>query len=260
MAELNHNHQVFRNEVLQNEIEDQINSHLNLMQFCTLDNSLVGVAGDRKRIRRYHATDATEKLAMGEGNTKNIEVAYSEEMYEILMAQNRFGYYDEEAMRDPLVIETGIRHMTTDMFNTTQADIYAEFMKATQTVNASAFDFAAFVDAIALLNREHGESDECFAFVAPADMAAIRKTFKDDLKFVEAYSRHGYVGTIAGACNLYVKKDATPGTICGGTKKAVTFFNKRGVEVEQERDPNVRLNKVYSRKYYLPYNDIEQRD
>jgi hypothetical protein len=251
MAELNHNHQVFRNEILQNEIEDQINSHLNLMQFCTLDNSLVGVAGDRKRIRRYHATDATEKLGMGEGNTKNIEVAYSEVDYEILMAQNRFPYYDEELMRDPLVVETGVRHMTTDMFNTTQADIYTEFSKATQVVNVTAFDFAAFVDAMATLNREHGESEDCFAFVAPADMASIRKGLKDDLKYVEAYVRQGYVGTVAGGCHLYVKKDATPGTIVGGTKKAVTFFNKRGVEVEQERDPNVRLNKIYSRKYYL---------
>jgi hypothetical protein len=36
-----------------------------------------------------------------------------------------------------------------------------------------------------------------------------------------------------------------------GTKEAVTLFNKKGVEVEQERDPNIRLNEIYSRKYYL---------
>ena len=41
------------------------------------------------------------------------------------------------------------------------------------------------------------------------------------------------------------------GTICGGTKKAVTFFNKKGAEVEQERDANIRLNEIYARKYYL---------
>jgi hypothetical protein len=48
-----------------------------------------------------------------------------------------------------------------------------------------------------------------------------------------------------------VKKDATEGEICGGTRKAITMFNKKGVEVEQERDANIRLNEVYSRKYYL---------
>jgi hypothetical protein len=220
------------------------------MQFCTLDNSLVGVAGDTKKIRVYSATNGTEKLAMGDGNTKNIEVKYAEKEYTILLAQNRFPYYDEELMRDPLVVDTGVKHMTTDMFNTTQDDIYAEFKKATQTVDVTAFDFAAFVDAVATLNREHGESEECFAFVALEDMVAIRKSLKDELKYVEAYVRSGYVGTVAGV-NLYVKKDATPGTIVGGTKKAVTYFNKKGVEVEQERDANTRLNEIYSRKYYL---------
>ena len=89
-----------------------------------------------------------------------------------------------------------------------------------------------------------------FAFVHPNDKAAIRKALKDDLKYVEAFVRGGYIGTVAGV-NLYTKEDAVEGTICGGTKQAVTFFNKRGTEVEQERDANVRLNEIYARKYYL---------
>lgn len=248
---LNHTHQAFPNHVLENTIEDQYNSHLDLMQFCTVDNSLVGVAGDTKKIRVYRATDATEKLAMGEGNTKNIEVTYSDEEYTILLAQNRFPYYDEELMRDPLVVDTGVRHMTTDMFNTTQGDIFTEFNKATQTVTLSGTDyFGAFVDAVAMLPGEAQEKLEVFAFVHPNDKAAIRKALKDDLKYVEAYSRSAYIGTVAGV-NLYVKKDAEEGTICGGIKTAVTYFNKKGVEVEQERDANTRLNEIYSRKYYL---------
>lgn len=247
---LNHTHQAYPNYVLAKEIEDQYDSHLDLMRFCNVDNSLVGVAGDTKKIRVYSATDATEKLAMGEGNTKNIEVKYAEKEYTILLAQNRFPYYDEELMRDPMVVDTGVRHMTTDMFNTTQADIFAEFNKATQTVNASAFDFGAFVDAVAMLPGENQEEREVFAFVHPNDKAAIRKALKDDLKYVEAYVRSGYIGTVAGV-NLYVKQDAVEGTICGGTKQAITYFNKKGVEVEQERDANIRLNEIYSRKYYL---------
>lgn len=56
---LNHTHLVFPNEVLANEIEDQYNSKLDLARFCTVDNSLVGVAGDTKRIRVYQATNGT---------------------------------------------------------------------------------------------------------------------------------------------------------------------------------------------------------
>lgn len=248
---LNHTHQAYPNHVLENTIEDQYNSHLDLMRFCTVDNSLVGVAGDTKKIHVYSATNATQKLAMGEGNTQNIEVTYSEKEYTILLAQNRFPYYDEEAMKDPLVVDTGVRHMTTDMFNTTQADIFAEYNKASQTVTLSGTDyFGAFVDAVAMLPGENQEELEVFAFVHPNDKAAIRKALKDDLKYVEAHVRNGYIGEVAGV-SLYVKADAVEGTICGGTKKAVTFFNKRGTEVEQERDANTRLNEIYARKYYL---------
>ena len=247
---LNHTHKAYQNYVLETLIEDQLNSKLDLLRFCTIDNSLVGVAGDKKVIRVYSATNATEKLAMGEGNTLNIEATFDDVEYVIQLAQNRFPYYDEELMKDPKVVETGMKHTAVDMVNTIQADVYAEFAKATLTVPNATFAFDNFVDAVALLNDENIEGKEIFAFVCPADMAAIRKALKDDLKYVEAYVRSGYVGTVAGI-NLYTKQDATPGVIYGGLKDAVTMFNKKGVEVEQERDANIRLNEVYSRKYYL---------
>jgi hypothetical protein len=101
-----------------------------------------------------------------------------------------------------------------------------------------------------MLPGENQEELEVFAFVHPEDKAAIRKALKDDLKYVEAHVKAGYIGEVAGV-SLYVKADAEKGTICGGTRKAVTFFNKKGTEVEQERDANTRLNEIYSRKYYL---------
>lgn len=249
---LNHTHQAYPNAVIEQTIEDQYNSHLDLMRFCTVDNSLVGVAGDTKKIRVYSATNATEFLEMGDGNTKNIEVKYSETPYTIEMCQVRFPWYDEESMRDPMVVDTGVRHMSTDMFNTVQGNIFAEFKKATQIVNLDGADyFGAFVDAVAMLPGENQEEREVFAFVHPKDKAAIRKALKNDLIYVEAYSRTGsYIGTCAGV-HLFTKADAEEGTICGGTKKAVTFFNKKGTEVEQERDANTRLNKMYARKYFL---------
>ena len=252
---LNHTHKRYPNEVISREIEDQYNSKLNLMRFCTVDNSLVGVAGDTKKIRVYSATNATEKLAMGEGNTQNIEVTYAETDYKIQMYQVRFPYYDEEEMIDPMVVQTGVRHMTTDMFNTVQGDIFAEFNKATQTVTLNGTDyFGAFVDAVAMLPGENQEELEVFAFVHPNDKAAIRKALKDDLKYVEAHVKAGYIGEVAGVA-LYVKADAVEGTICGGTKSAVTFFNKKGTEVEQpprdSQDANIRKNTILSRKYYL---------
>ena len=242
--------QVYDNFYLSNEIEDQYNSHLDLQQFCTIDNTLTGVAGMVRKINVYRATNGTEKLGAGEGNTRSITVAFSPEERRIIMAQNRFDYLDEEAMTDPNVVPTGTKHMGTDLFNTVNADVFTEFKKATLTVSASAPDFAAFVDAQALLNLENLEGVSIFGFVSPADMAKVRKSLKDDLKYVEAFAKQGYVGSVGGV-NLYTKKDAPEGTIIIATKDAVTLFNKKGTEVEQERDSNIRKNSIFSRKYYL---------
>lgn len=240
----------YDNFFLSNEIEDQYKSHLDLQAFCTVDSTLTGTAGMVRKIHKYKATDGTEKLTMGQGNTKTIEAGYTEKEYRILLAQNRFLYYDEEAMTDPMVISTGTRHAGTDLFNTVNADIYGAFNEATLTLATTALGFDAFVDAAAMLNLENLEGVTVFGFVNPADMAKLRKALKDDLKYVEAFAKQGYVGTVGGI-NIYTKKDALTGKVVIATKEAVTVFNKKGTEVEQEREGNIRRNTVYSRKYYL---------
>ena len=247
---------IYDNFFLSNQVEDQYNSHINLQQFCTVDNTLVGTPGMKRKINVYSATEGTEKLTMGQGNTKSIEVKLANKEYEILLAQNRFQYYDEESMIDPMLVPVGTRRMASDLFNTVNADIFAEFNKATLTVDTKKLDFGAFADAVSLLNIENTDNaaeivtPRTFGFVCPADMATLRKNLADELKYVESYARTGYVGTVAGV-NLYTKKDAKKGTIIVGTREAVTLFNKKGVEIEQSRDENIRQNTIYSRKYYL---------
>jgi hypothetical protein len=240
----------YENFYLSNEVEDQFNSHLDLAQFCTVDKTLEGTDGMKRMINVYTATDGTEKLAKGEGNSKSISVSHTSKEYEILLAQNRFDYFDEEEMTDPVIVPVGMKHAGTDLFNTTNADIFGEYKKATLSTTPAAFDFAAFVDAQAKLGIENIEGVQMFGFVHPDDMAAVRKALKDDLKYVEAFARGGYVGTVAGI-NLYGKADADAGTIIVGTKEAVTLFVKKGVETEQERDGNTRKNSIFNRKYYL---------
>ena len=249
---------VYSNFFLSNEVEDQFESHLNLQQFCTVDRSLQGTAGMTRKINVYSATNGTEKVGVGEGNSTSISVTHEQKEYKILLAQNRFEYYDEEAMEDPMIVPVGMKHAGTDMFNTVNGDIFAEFKKATLTVNATTPDFAAFVDAQALLALENLEGVNIFGFVSPADMAKVRKALKDDLKYVEAFAKNGYVGTVGGT-HLYTKKNATDGEIIIGTKQAVTLFIKKNTEIERiaknmrsETAANVRLNTIFSRKYYLP--------
>ena len=243
-------HTIYDNFFLSNTVEDQFNSHLDLQRFCTVDDTLVGTAGMKRIIHTYRATNGTEKLTVGQGNSKSIEVSYTPAEYEIALAQNRFVWNDEHAMTDPMLVPVGMKHAGTDMFNTIQADIYGEFAKTGLQVLVSAFDFDAFVDGTAALNLENIEGIEIFGFVSPKDKAKVRKALKESLEYVEAYARQGYIGSVAGV-NLYDKADATEGEVIVGMKGAVTIFNKKGVETEQERDANTRENTAYSRKYYV---------
>ena len=249
-------HTIYENFYLSNEVEDQYKSHLDLQQFCKVDNSLTGTAGMKRQINVYSATDGTETLTMGNGNTKSIEVSYAKREYEILLAQNRFKYFDEQEMTDPMLVPVGVRHMGTDLFNYVNKSIYTEFKKASMAVAAEKLNFAAFADAVASLNIEYTDNEAekvaslAFAFVSPADVAELRKNLAEDLKYVEAFVRTGYVGTVAGV-NIFTKKDADKGTVIVATGTAVTLFNKKGVEVEQDRNNDIRENTIWSRKYYL---------
>ena len=255
----------YENFFLASIVEDQFNSHLDLARFVTVDTSLQGTAGMKEIINVYSATDGTEKLAMGEGNSKSITAGFTQKEYEILLAQNRFDWHDEEAMKDPKLVPVGMKHAGTDLFNTMNADIFAEYKKGTQTVAASVPDFAAFVDAVAKLNVENDENIEIFAFVNAANKAKVRKALKDELKYVEAYARAGYIGSVAGI-NIYDKKDAEDGEIIVATKEAVRLLVKTGTEVEQvtkgtrsETAANVRKNSTFSRKYYVAALDNDTK-
>ena len=255
----------YENFFLASIVEDQFNSHLDLARFCTVDTSLQGTAGMKKIINVYSATDGTEKLAQGEGNSKSITAGFTQKEYEILLAQNRFEWYDEEAMKDPQLVPVGMKHAGTDLFNTMNADIFAEYKKGTQTVAATAPNFDAFVDAIAKMNVENDENMEIFAFVNAKNKAAVRKALKDELKYIEAYARAGYIGSVAGI-NIYDKKDADDNEIIVATKEAVRLLVKTGTEVEQhtkgnrsEEAANVRKNDAISRKYYVAALDNDTK-
>lgn len=251
----------YANYVLANKFEDQYKTYLDLMQFCTVDNSLTAEPGMKVNIRTYKATDGTETVAKGEGNTKSITAGYSETEYSVEMLQNRFDWYDEDEMEDPLVVDKGLEHQAVDMFNTANAKAIAEFAKATQKVETAKFDFNCFVDAVASFTDLHiSESREIeglgiFALVHKEDVAEIRKNLGDLLKYVEAYARNGYIGTVAGV-NIYVSALAKKGEFAVATKQAVTYFNKLGAEAEvstkgsrSAENANKRENTAFLRKY-----------
>lgn len=244
-------HTIYQNFVLENKLEDLLTTHIDMNQFATQDTSLVEEAGMTKKINQYTSTGNVEDLAMGAGNTQEIEVSFTQVPYTVGVTQGRFAYYDEQEMTDPMVVDAGLYGLATRMTNDLTAKIIAELDKATLTYDASAtgLTFDAIVDAIAKFPHEDAE-DGLFILINRADLAGLRKNLKDELKYVEAFARTGYIGSVCGV-PVYVS-DAVPAKKAFlATKEAVTVFTKKGSETEQERDANIRKNTVYARKVML---------
>ena len=243
-------HVVYDNFVLENKLEDLLTTNVNLQSYMTVDNSLTTEAGMKKTVHTYTSTGDVEDLAMGVGNSEDIEVSFTSVDYVVGVTQGRFQYYDEQVMKDPVVVDAGLYGLATRMTNDFTRKAIAEFRKATITYNAGAtgLTFDAVVDAIAKLNLE--DESGYFILINVKDKAAVRKALGDDLKYVEDFVRTGYIGTVCGVPVIVSK--AVPEKIAYlANNEAVTLSIKKGSEIEQERDANTRNNKVFARKVAL---------
>lgn len=267
----------FTNYALSTEIADTRNSALNAQIYTTVDTSLQGETGDIVKVGRITPTGEAEDVAEGSGNTKKISVGVDSFEYEIKTAQDWFQYTDERLRRTPNEVAAGISQLGVALTNKMNVEVFAELNKATQTQTATALNFDAIVDAQneidldtftrigqeegALAASEQATATQTMLLVGKAQRAAIRKACKDELQYVEAYVRTGYVGTVAGT-NIYYNK-LMDGTDYAKkaflfTRSAVTTFIKSGVEVEQSTknnrsadDANKRINNVFARQSYI---------
>ena len=244
------NVKTFDNEVVEIKLEDELTTYMDMQQFATADYSLAENAGMKKKIRTYHGTGDVQELAMGQGNTDDIGSYFTEKEYEVGTTQGRYQYYDEQLMNDPTTIDELAKHIREQMTNNMTAKIVTEFGKTSNIIYGAQFSFDDISDAIAAFPEELTEKQPLFLLVNRKDSTTIRKKLKDDLKYVEAFVRQGYVGTICGVPVYW--NDAIPqGKMFLATKEAVTIFVKKGFEMETEREANVRNNKVYARKVML---------
>lgn len=238
-------HKIYENVVLSNKVNDILTTQVDLNTYMTIDTSLAENAGMKKQVNTYTSTGNVEQLAMGAGNSTEIEVDFTTAEYEVLTYQGKFGFYDEQEMQDPMVVDTGLKHSADSMVNKFTALAIAEMEKATLTHSASAWSFDAVVDGIGKMNLENESG--LFLLISPADKANFRKALKDDLKYNEDYVRTGYIGTVAGA-NVVVSKAVPAGKGYLGTKDAITVFIKKNTETEYERNADTRHNAYYVRK------------
>lgn len=248
-------HTRYDNFVLTNQLKDQLATRMNMLNYATVDDTLTANAGMKVKVHKYQANGAAETVAEGADNTGDIKMSYAETEYEVGTVQAKFVYTDEAQMTDPFLVEGGIRNLSDAITNRVNADIIAQLESADDAhtvIWSTAPAFGDFVDAIATLDIKdnatgaENSAGELFGLLNKNMRAKLQKALKDDLKYVEAFVRTGYIGTVAGV-NLYYCDAISDDTIVIGSRQAVTYFRKKGVETEQKREPGTRTNTLWGR-------------
>lgn len=243
----------YTNKVIENKIESLLATKVDLSAYFTVDRELAENAGMTKTVNKYKAMGNVEDLAQGEGNTGVIEAGYQGTDYTVGVTQGKGVWYDEEAMKDPKIVDTIVQGAAEIMQNDFTSKAIAQAQKFDLAVecdfstSTAGYFFGKFVDALALFGEE---AEGLISLVNPANVAYIRKQFGQSLQYVEGFVRTGYIGTVAGV--PIIMTNACPeGCMPIFTKEALTLFLKKGVEIEQDRDPDLRKNLLYIRKVAL---------
>lgn len=237
-------HTTYENFVLENKFEDILTTAVDLNGYITADYSLAEAPGMKKVINKYTATGSVEDLEMGEGNSEEIVVSFTPDDYTVGVTQGKFGYYDEQALTDPMVVEAGLKGLAQTMANDFTAKAIAEFDKSENIIYDATWSYDDIVDAVA----KFGENETgLFLLISPEIKAAFRKKLGDSLQYTEATVRSGYIGSVCGV-PVVVSKAVPEKKAYMATRDAVTAFIKKGSEIEQERDADTRLNTVFARK------------
>ena len=240
---------VFENKIIEAKATDLLTTSLNTRSLMTIDNSLAATAGMTKEINVYTYDGEAKEVGVGIGNgdEERGSITYKPVPYTVKVVQQAFDYYDEDFMKDNTIVDNMLKGANQVMVNKMTADFIAEAQKATKSHEFTTFGYEAIVDGIAELNLE----DESKLFVV------IPNTWKANLRKDEDYKSarmgevvyNGQVGTICGIPVIATKALTDEAFVM--TAEAITLFMKKDVEVEQDRNANLRENSVYLRSVYV---------
>ena len=250
------NNTVYPNRVIEAKAKDILTTQINARSMMTIDTSLTQNAGMVKTINTYTYTGAAEEVAAGSGNSTRGSIAYVGKDYTVKMVQQAFDYLDEDFMKDPVIVDFGIKGATSVMTNKMTSDFYSalatksgasELVKGITFAKGKALSYDVIVDAISELNLE--DESKIFIVIPNVWKASLRKDpdYKSALMGEVIYN--GQVGTVCGIPVIATKALTDKAYVM--TNEAVTLFLKKDVEVEQDRDADKRKNSVYLRDCYV---------
>lgn len=250
------NNTVYPNRVIEAKAKDILTTQINARSMMTIDTSLTQNAGMVKTINTYTYTGTAEEVSAGSGNSTRGSIAYVGKDYTVKMVQQAFDYLDEDFMKDPVIVDYGIKGATSVMSNKMTTDFYAalatkngasELVTGITFAKGKALSYDVIVDAISELNLE--DESKIFIVIPNAWKASLRKDADYKSAQMGEVIYNGQVGTICGIPVIATKALTDKAYVM--TNEAVTLFLKKDVEVEQDRDADKRKNSVYLRDCYV---------
>lgn len=245
---------VYDNKVIESVAKDLLTTSLNTRSLMTIDNELAESAGMLKTVNTYTYTGEAEELANGVGNTasKRGSISYTGKDYRVKLCQQAYDYTDEEAMKDPFIVDGMMRGAVQVMTNKMTSDFISAVNSTDVTLGVTfakggALNYDTIVDAISTLNLE--DESQLFILIPNTWKASLRKDEDYKSAMMGQVIYNGQVGTICGIPVIATKALTNKAFVM--TKEAVKLFIKKDVEVEPDRNPDTRKNSVYMRATYL---------
>ena len=245
---------VYSNKVIEAKAKDLLTTQVNARSMMTVDNSLTATAGMIKTINTYTYSGVAEELAVGVGNTASTRgsIAYAGKDYTVKMVQQAADYFDEDFMKDNLIVDFMLKGATQIMTNKMTSDFVGAITGTGVTLGVTfakggALNYDTIVDAISTLNFE--DEGQLFILIPNKWKAALRKDEDYKSAMMGQVIYNGQVGTICGIPVIATKALTDKAFVM--TKEAVKLFIKKDVEVEPDRNPDTRKNSVYLRATYL---------
>ena len=243
-------HIIYENTILENKMNEMMDTRLNARALMTVDDSLSESAGLRKTVNRYTYAGKVEQLSRGQANTSKGMVVFISDYYDVKRYQQTFEYNDIDVLQDPYLIDVATAGAAAVMANQINDEYFAEIEKISNrhALAGEAFTYNDVVDALATLGREV-ESD-LFILMSAKARADIRK----DPDFVTAKQGEilytGQFGTICGIPVIYSKK-VPEGKMILTNKSAVRFFVKKEATLEQDKNIETKTNVVVYERHGL---------
>ena len=244
----------FAKEILKEKIQNMLDTKISFLQFLHVDSSLAAQPGMKVEIHKYTATDNIADVAEGQGNNNYSECSYTSEEYTVGYAQGRFKYTDESYLKNPILLDTLAKGQAENMVNFVKDEALREMKKATKIVecdyssSSTNYFFNKVVDALALVDAAIEDESGFVLLISPNNQAYIRKQLGAQLIYAtDSYIKTGYIGSVCGV-PVVMSKAVPDSASFLVNSQAITYFQKKGVEVENYRIPNTRENEVYIRK------------